>query len=222
MINNKKTGIITSSRRSVIMGGLALAGVAALSGCGSEDENKPKNLEKPVADGLPENILGDKNAPITLIEYSSMTCPHCASFHKNVLPTIKKDYIEKGHVKYIIREFPLEPLATAAFMLARCSGPEKYFPLVEVLYEHQASWATRNPVPKLMEYTKQAGFTKEGFEKCLKDKELEKKILKIREVGSKEYGVSSTPSFFVNGEKFNKSYTVESFVETFKSLLDKK
>ena len=129
---------------------------------------------------MEENVLGKANAPITFIEYSSMSCPHCAQFHKNVLPDLKKNYIDKGHVRYIIREFPLNPLATAAFMLARCAGRDQYFPVVETLYAKQDEWLIRNPVPVLKNITKQIGFTEESFNKCLEDKVLERKILKVR------------------------------------------
>ncbi len=214
---------VFSSRRSFIIGGVASLSLAALAGCGeTETEKKPKLKSSSENPAFEENILGNKEATVTLIEYSSMTCPHCANFHKNALPELKKKYIETGKVKYIIREFPLDVYATAAFMLARCAGKDKYFPLVEVLYEQQSQWATENPVPKLLEISKQAGFTKESFEKCLSNKELEKNILKVRETGTKEYGVSSTPTFFINGEKFTKAHSFENFQQTIDPLLETK
>lgn len=216
---------IFTSRRTVLMGGLATITLGSLAACKESSDKKPNteakaaDLTKTQPDGLPENVMGSEDAPITLIEYSSMTCPHCARFHTDVLPDLKKKYIDTGKVKYIVREFPIDALATAAFMLARCSGQDKYFPLVEALYARQSEWVVQNPVEKLMELTKQAGFTKESFDKCLSDKKLEQQIMAVRDRGSKEFGVNSTPTFFINGEKFAKAHTVAEFEKTFAPLL---
>ncbi len=226
-MTEKNNSSIFTSRRTVLMGSLATITLGSLAACKESSEKKetPKttaDMTKTQSEGLPDNVMGSENAPITLLEYSSMTCPHCARFHTDVLPALKKKYIDTGLVKYIVREFPIDALATAAFMLARCSGKDKYFPLVEALYARQSEWVVQNPVAKLMELTKQVGFTKESFEKCLNDKKLEGQIIAIRERGSKEFGVNSTPTFFINGEKFSKAHTVEEFEKTFAPLLPKK
>ncbi|MEM7619023.1 MAG: DsbA family protein [Pseudomonadota bacterium] len=159
----------------------------------------PSNLEG--EGSLPEKILGNKDAPVTIIEYSSMTCPHCAAFHRNTLPDLKKKYIDTGKAKYILREFPLDDLATAAFMLARCVDPEKYFPFIEVLYQQQRTWArAQNPLDVLLSISKQAGVTEEKFNACLQDRTLENNIRKVREHGGAKYNVNSTPTFVVNGQ----------------------
>ncbi len=179
----------------------------------------PQKDEYPVAEllkpgPLPENILGSSDAPITIIEYSSMTCPHCANFHTKVLPDLKSKYIDTGKVRYIMREFPLDNLAAAASMLARCAGPKKSFPLVELLYARQAEWAfgEGSPLPALRKITKvNAGITKETFDKCLTDQKTLDKMLEIRKRGSEVFGVNSTPTFFINGKVLKGRHNLEDF-----------
>lgn len=175
------------------------------------------------AGSLPENVMGNADAPITIIEYSSMTCPHCAHFHKDTLPELKKKYIDTGKVRYILREFPLDNLAAAAFMLGRCAGPEKYFPLIDALYAQQQSWAygEGDPTPRLFEATKLAGagFTKESFEACLQRQDLLDGINWVRERAGTTFNVRSTPSFFVNGTRLSGAQDLEKFEEIMKPYL---
>ena len=150
---------------------------------------------------LKDVAVGKKDAPVTIIEYSSLTCGHCASFHKNVLPGLTEKYIKTGKVRYVVREFPLDNLAVAGFMLARCKS-DKYNEIVEDLYAHQEEWAfVKKPLEKLKERVKKAGgYTDETFMACLRDQALLDKIVKVREKASKEYQVNSTPTLFVNGK----------------------
>ena len=102
---------------------------------------------------LGDKILGDENAPVTIVEYASMTCGHCANFHTRTWPDLKKDYIDTGKVRFIFREFPLDPVASAAFMLARCAPQDKYFEIIDVMFEQQRSWAfTDNPYQSLLDF----------------------------------------------------------------------
>ncbi len=153
------------------------------------------------AEGVLKDIaVGKADAPVTVIEYSSLTCPHCASFHKNVLPELKSKYIDTGVVRYIVREFPLDNLAVAGFMLARCKS-DKYNEIVEDLYKHQEAWAfVKNPLEKLKERAKKAGYTDESFNACLRDQALLDKIVQVREKASSVFKVPSTPTIFVNGK----------------------
>ena len=167
---------------------------------------------------LPENALGDEKAPITVIEYSSMTCPHCAHFHKDVLPEFKTKYIDTGKVRYIVREFPLDDIATAVVMLARCLPPDKYFNFVNVMYENQSVWNTDNPVPKLQLFAKQAGLTEDAFTKCLNDQTLMSNVTAIRTRASETLGVESTPTFFVNGRRMKSGAELKDFDELISSL----
>lgn len=153
---------------------------------------------------LPDIVMGDENAPVTIIEYASMTCPHCANFHVNTLPAIKEKYIDNGQVKLILREFPFDPRAAAAAMLARCSPPEHHYALVDVLFKRQREWAQADdPRPVLLQIARLAGFTEESFQTCLRNQELLDDIREIQATAQNEYGVSSTPTLFINGEKYS-------------------
>jgi len=170
---------------------------------------------------LPELVLGKDDAPITVVEYASMTCGHCANFHNKVFPAVKEKYVDSGKVRFIMREFPLDKLAVAASMLARCAGGDKTFPLISALFAKQDEWAfvRGNPVPELFKLAKQAGFTQEGFDKCLTDQQLMDDIVKIRSRAADSFGVGSTPTFFINGKKMTGAPTIEEFDKAFAPLL---
>lgn len=195
------------SARVMLATGLTLSAVPALA--------QSVDVEKLMEAGpLPEMALGDENAPVTMVEYASMTCGHCANFHKNTYPHLKSEYIEQGKVRFLFREFPLDPVATAAFMLARCASEDKYFDVVDTMFAEQRKWAfTNDPYNSMLNFAKQIGFTQENFESCLQNQELLDAINKIKNRASSEFGVSSTPTFFVNGEKVNGAITVEQLDE---------
>lgn len=159
-------------------------------------------LMAPAASPLPEKALGSETAPVTVVEYASMTCSHCANFHTTTFPELKTKYIDTGKVRFIFREFPFEPVATAAFMLARCMPQDKYFPLVSTLFETQKTWAySTDPAAGLLAVAKQAGMTQAEFEKCLTDQQLGEKVQESALYANKELGVNATPTFFINGKK---------------------
>jgi protein-disulfide isomerase len=170
---------------------------------------------------LPDLVYGDANAPVTVVEYASMTCGHCAAFHNKVFPALKEKYVDTGKVRFIMREFPLDDRAAAASMLARCAGDGKSLPFIGVLFAKQDDWAfvRGDPRPELLKYAKQAGFTQETFEKCLTDQKLLDDIAAIRTRASETFGVNSTPTFFINGKKFNAGPTLDEFEKAFGSLL---
>ncbi len=176
---------------------------------------------KPV--GLPDLALGPADAKVTVVEYASMTCGHCAHFTTDVWPKFKEKYIATNKVRYIFREFPLDNLAAAASMLARCTGNDKAFTLIEVLFEKQKDWAfgEGNPVPRLFEIAKQAGFTQESFDKCLTDQKLLDDITAGRTRASDVFGVSATPTFYVNGKKLVGEPTLQKFDEMIEPMLAK-
>ena len=173
------------------------------------------NLDELMQKGdLPENVLGNADAPVTIVEYSSMTCPHCAAFHKEVLSELKAKYIDSGKVRYIIREFPLDNLAATAAMLARCVDSAKYYDFVDTLYSHQEDWAFKDqPLPELQKFAKQVGFTEDRFKQCISDEKVLKYIEWVRERANKQFGVRATPSFFVNGKRIKGAATVQKFDE---------
>lgn len=162
-------------------------------------------LDQLMAQGpLPDLVQGKASASVTIIEYASMTCTHCAAFHDTVWPTLKTKYIDTGKVKFILREFPLDPLATAGFMLARCLGPEKRDGLVDQLFAQQKAWAFGDkPIEALLGIVKQAGMTQIDFETCLKNQELYDQVNQSRDGAAKNFNIDSTPTFFINGRKFN-------------------
>ena len=124
---------------------------------------------------LGDMALGDEKAPVTIIEYASMTCPHCAAFHANTYPELKKRYIDTGKVRFIFREFPLDQLALAAFMLARCAGPDKYFPMIDTLFQQQKEWVVQKPLGPLLAIAKQAGMSEQAFNECLAGQEADRR-----------------------------------------------
>ncbi len=156
---------------------------------------------------LPDIWLGSKDAPVTMIEYASMTCTHCAAFHAETYPTLKSKYIDTGKVRFTMREFPLDPLATAGFMLARCAGPKRY-PIIDLLFAQQKNWAfVDKPVEALAATVKQAGISQADFETCLKDQKLYDDINGLRDAAGKAYSVDATPTFFINGVKHSGEIT---------------
>lgn len=152
---------------------------------------------------LEDVILGDPKADTVIVEYASMTCPHCAQFYTEVFPQLKEKYIDTGKARFIFREFPLDGLAVAASMLARCAGNDRFYPMLDGLFETQESWAVpgADGKEKLKLIAKQAGFSEESFEQCLADKELFDKLVAVRKKAHEDYGVDATPSFFVNGKR---------------------
>jgi protein-disulfide isomerase len=166
---------------------------------------------------LPDLSLGKEDAPNTIVEYASMTCPHCAAFHETVLPELKTKYIDTGQARLILREFPLDQLAAQASMVARCAGPDRYYPMVGALFETQENWVAEGAegTEKLLQIAKQAGFTKEKFDQCIGDKALFEKILETRTRGHETFGIDSTPSFFVNGKRLTGEQTVAAFEALF-------
>lgn len=150
---------------------------------------------------LQDMVLGKADAPVTIIEYASLTCPHCANFHANVLPALKKEFIDTGKAKLIFRDFPLDQLAFAGAILARCSGPDKYFTYLDVLFAQQRQWATaKDPLAALKQIARLGGMPVEQYEKCLQDKALGDYILQQRLEGNQKFNVNSTPTLIIDGK----------------------
>lgn len=215
-------------RRDVLLSLGAVSATALLAAC-SDDAPKPAeqpatptaptssapapqgtvDMAKLVEPGvLPEKVLGNADAPVTIVEYASMTCPHCATFHATTLPEIKTKYIDTGKARLIMREFPFDPRAEAGFMLARCSE-DKYFAMVDVLFKQQSNWArAEDAQAALLQISKLAGFSQESFTACLTNQKLLEDIRAVRTRGADEFKVDSTPTFFINGDKYAGALTV--------------
>ncbi|HTP36906.1 MAG TPA: thioredoxin domain-containing protein [Methyloceanibacter sp.] len=175
-------------------------------------------LMKPGA--LPDMSLGSQDAPNVIVEYASMTCPHCAQFDKVVFPEIKTKYIDTGKARLIFREFPLDGLAARASMLARCAGPDRYFAMIDVMFQTQPTWVVEGPeaLDHLLQLARQAGFSKEKFDACLADKDLFKKIVDERQRANDVFQVDSTPTFFVNGKRVSGEHQLKDFEALFAGI----
>ena len=162
---------------------------------------------------LDDIAIGKDDAPTTIVEYASMTCSHCASFHTKVFPELKEKYIDTGKVRFILREFPLDSLALAAFMVARCAGPDRYYPVTGALFDTQKTWAVPGAEgqDKLLAIARQAGFSKERFDQCLADKDLQEKIVEVRKRANETFGVDSTPTFFIDGKRLRGGQNIKDF-----------
>ncbi len=154
-----------------------------------------------ISEALKPRYLGATNAPIKLIEYFSMTCSHCADFHLQTLPKIKKQYIDEGLVRLEMRDFPLDGIALRASAMARIIEEDKYYNLVEILLKNQKKWTrNQNPIKKLKQYGRMAGISSELLDQSMDDMELLEGIFKMRQFAEKEWGIKSTPSFIINRE----------------------
>ena len=170
----------------------------------------PLVLSEGMAAEPQEQVLGDPDAPVTIIEYASLTCPHCAQFHNEVLPELKERYIDPGKVRLIYRDFPLDQVALAAAALAHCAGSDRYFSMLDVLFETQSNWARAdNPITALKRLGKLGGLTEEGMQACLNDEQLTDGILQTRLEGQNQYDIGSTPTFVIDGKTYSGSRDVE-------------
>jgi protein-disulfide isomerase len=169
---------------------------------------------------LPDLWIGSKDAPVTIIEYASMTCPHCAHFAVETFPELKKTYLDTGKARFTLREFPFDPLATAAFMLARCQGDDKREAVVDLLFAQQQNWAFKDkPLEGLVASMRQTGMSQQAFEACLKDKALYEKVNAVRDRAAKDFKVDSTPTFFINGKRVNGALSPAEFGKIIDPLL---
>lgn len=219
------------SRRQVLILTAGVAGLAAVASIGLSvpalaQRRKPSVTEVPVDElmkpgPLPELSMGDPKAPVTMVEYASMTCGHCANFHNKVLPKIKEKYVDTGKVRLVLREFPLDNLAAIASMAARCAGEDKAVALIGAMFSKQEDWAFVRPDPRpaLFNVVKQAGFTEESYQKCITNQKLLADIVAIRERAAEKFGVDATPSFFINGKRFTGNPVFEEFEKAFAAHL---
>ena len=169
-----------------------------------------------------DRVLGNADAPITIVEYASLSCPHCAHFAAEVLPKLREKWIDPGKAKLVFRAFPLDEVALRAEMVARCAPTERYFPLIETLFATQEKWVTAKDWHVALErIALLAGIGKKEFDACLGDKALEDQVAQSRLTASQKLAVNSTPSFFINGTKFNGDPSVEAFDKLLAGLAGK-
>ncbi len=198
MINSSRRTLMMTAAATLLMGGPALAQATKTVDL--------TDLMTPPAEG--EMSLGQDTAKVTVIEYASASCPHCAAFYTDVFVKLKTDYIDTGKVKFIFREFPHNDQGMAAFMVARCSPKEKYFPLIDIFFQTQQKWVP-DAYNKLKDIAKQTGMSETDFEACLKNEKIAKGIWDVRDTADKKYGVTGIPTIFVNGKAFEGERTFE-------------
>ncbi len=169
---------------------------------------------------LPDIVVGNPDAPVTIVEYASMTCSHCADFHSESYPAIKTDYLDTGKAKLILREFPFDPRALGAFMLARCAGDDKRTAMVDVLFDQQTTWATaQNASTELLKIAQLAGMTQDQFTACLSNTELQGQIVAVQKAGQDQFGVNATPTFFINGDRYAGALSADEMAAVIESHL---
>ncbi|CEJ11535.1 Disulfide bond formation protein D precursor [bacterium YEK0313] len=226
------------SRRELLEGAASLALIGATAGfAGPALAQAPRRSAAETVDvaelmkpgPLGDCVLGKEDAPVTIVEYASLTCGHCANFHNTILPGLKEKYIDTGKVKLVFREFPLNQLDTAVYMLSRCalgadgksSGDQaRYFALVGVFFKDQRQWAfTNDPLTAVTNITRQAGFTQAAFEACLNNQPILDALNAVRDRAANTFGVESTPTFFVNGKRVLGAQPLEEFEKIITPLL---
>jgi protein-disulfide isomerase len=212
--------------RRAFTAALSLTGLAALAGfsplrlISEAMAQAASEIAKPVS--LPDMALGPANATVTITEYASMTCPHCAAFDETVFPKIKSAYIDTGKVRYVFREFPLDIKAVAGSMLARCiakDDPGKYFAVIDLLFKQQSEWVMKDSTDALILIGKQAGLSQKSTEACLADQTMLNKLTADQKYATDVLKVNSTPTFFINGEKIQGEASFEEFAKRIDPLL---
>jgi len=191
------------------LGAAAIAGIALPSLVTPAYADDPSPADLAEAGPAGDVVLGSDKAPVTIYEYASMTCPHCAHFSAETFPELKKRYIDTGKVKFIFREFPLDALAAAGFMLARCAGNDKFMPIVETLFAKQSDWVVKEPIEPLKAIAKQFGFTEESFNQCLANQKVLDGIQAVRDRAVQKFQVNSTPTFFINGKRLQGDVSID-------------
>ena len=184
-----------------------------LASCGEEDAAQaPASAEAVLAVTPDDMILGSPDAPVTIVEYASLTCPHCAQFDLETLPKLRQQYIDAGKVNLVFRDFPLDTWALRASMLAHCAGKERFFGFIDVLFSNQPQWSRApDPGAALAGIAKIGGIGQDEFESCMNNDALSAKITKTRFDAEQALEIQSTPTFFVNGQKLVGAQPFEAF-----------
>jgi len=192
-------------------------GVTEPASAASADTSKP--IDSPLAKVQPDDIVvGNADAPITMIEYSSLSCPHCARFAKDVMPKIKAEFVDTGKVKFIPRDFPLNKPAVQAALFAHCQSPMLFYGISESLFKTQDQWLTENATEALAQIAATAGMDRAKFDACLADKTMEAKIVATEKAGQDAFSINATPTFIVNGIKLEGEQTYDDLKALFAKL----
>ena len=172
-------------------------------------------------EALQNQTMGNESAPIKMIEFASLTCGHCAKFHNEVFPQLKKDYIDNGKIYFTYKDFPLDKFALKASVIARCSGKEKYFSFLKVLYKKQKDWtSSQDPFKSLLKIAKLGGLKNDEIKVCVSNKSIEDGILKNRLNSTKKFEIKATPTIYINGKKYDGDLTYEALKLKLDSLIN--
>lgn len=193
---------------------LMMTGAAAAAATSLGDKKMP-----PLTDGLVEMSMGSPKAPVTVVEYASLTCPHCREFTVDRLPALKKKYIDTGLVRLIYRDYPLDGYALRASMIAHCAGPKKFFSYVDAYFEQQSEWVKGDPMKGLKQVAKASGMSDDKIDSCLADKDLAKHIVAGAQAAKETLDITGTPSFLIDGATFTGAMPVEQFEALFDTAL---
>ena len=203
------------NRRQILMGAFGAAALLAAPGLCLPGPARAEDM--PIYPD--DRILGSADAPITMIEYASLTCPHCAHLHATALKKIKETWIKDGKVLLVFRHYPLDGLALRAAAVTDCFEGDRFFAFLDLLYENQKRWVpAKDPLAVLGQYAKLAGMTQDKFDACVNDKAEMNKILQRAQEGRDKYQVNSTPTSFINGTKVEGAQPYETFEAIFKKL----
>jgi protein-disulfide isomerase len=203
-----------------LIGLVSLLGVPAATGSAAPPQPAAADAGALLQVGKDDRILGKPDAPVTIIEYASLTCPHCAHFQSDVLPEIKKQWIDTGKAKLVLRDFPLDEEALRAAMIARCAPADRYYAFADTFFAAQDKWVReRDYRGALARLARLGGMSKEEFDACLRNKQLEDSIVESRFVASKQLDVNSTPTFFINGTKYTGAPTAQDFATNLEAAL---
>jgi protein-disulfide isomerase len=194
----------------------ASAPAPAQTAAAGQTENLPMDVT------AEDKVLGSADAPVTIIEYASLTCPHCASFHTQTLPQLKADWIDTGKARLVYRDFPLDGAALAAAVIAQCAPADRYFPILSLFFERQSEWAVEGQWrERLTQLAGIAGVDKAAVDACLADEARKNAVVQRAEEGQAKYAIDSTPSFVINGRKVSGALPLQDFVKVIEEVQPK-
>lgn len=212
-----RTASTRLSRRGVITGsvlGLSALGIAAIAPRGPRDTVVVHVGDPALAGPLGDVWLGSPEAKVTLVAYAALTCPHCAAFHDGTWPAVRARWVDAGQVRFALRGYPLSPLDTAGFMLARADGDRNYYALTDLLFARQRSWAfVEKPLDALRELVQQAGISRDRFDAILRDQSLYDGVQRVSAQATSALGVHSTPTLFVDDDRHEGALTADALGE---------
>jgi protein-disulfide isomerase len=213
--------VIISRRDTLVLGAAATAaGLLLPAGARADDQVVIDQAKIMAPAGPPDNVMGNKDAKVTVIEYGSATCPHCGRFHKEVYPAFKTKYVDSNKVKFIFRPFPLNALDVAVFMLANIAGPDQYYKVIDTFYDNQDKWVMSDkPKDAIEAIAVQLGFTKDSFEQALTNRDLPKAIQAERDQAVNDFKMNGTPTFYINGKQLVGEQTIDDLSKTIDPLL---